>query len=120
MEYNRGEGPYYYINSIIKPSSVIAVFTAYLLQDPNYTPSKDRMRHKNPNAEGGDVVMEESQGGIMVKEEIKPYNDKGYTKNLVIVKESSIEVYLLDGNNFDPCHTFEIYTKIWSCMKIPI
>ena len=55
-----------------------------------------------------------------IKEDIKPYNEKGYAKNLIIVKENSVEIYTLEGEEFHHYHTFEIYAKIWNCMKIPI
>jgi hypothetical protein len=112
------KGPYYYVNTVIKPNGVINVFTAYLMQSPLYSQAKGRLNKKTVGLQkiGVDAEMEDQsdQGGIQVKTEIKPYNEKGYEKNLVIVKPFSIEVYSLDGTDFKPKHTFEVFAKIWN------
>lgn len=117
-------GPYFYVNSIVKPNGVISVFNAYLMQSPLYSKSKNQFKRRAAGLQkiGVDVDMEHESddGGILVKTEIRPYNEKGYERNLVIVKPFAIEVYRIDGTDLQPAHTFEVYAKIWNCIKIPI
>lgn len=115
-------GPYFYVNSIVKPNGVIAVFNAYLMQSPLYTKAKSARKSYGLQKIGADVDMENDSddNGIQVKDEIKPYNEKGFEKNLVVVKSFSIEVYRLEGNEMQPVHTFELYAKIWNCIKVSI
>lgn len=123
------ESKYFYVNSVVKPNGVTqdidkSVFTAYLMQSPLYSQAKGRLNRKTVGLQkiGVDAEMEDQsdQGGIHVKTEIKPYNEKGYEKSLVIVKPFSIEVYSLDGTDFKPKHTFEVYAKIWNWIKVSI
>lgn len=70
----------------------------------------------------GDVEMKTDDRNYQqeLKTEIRPYNEKGYTQNLVIVKNNSVEVYIIDGEDYYAYHTFDIYARIWNCLKIPI
>lgn len=110
------KGPYFYVNSLVKPNGVISVFTAYLMQSPHYAAAKANRKRRTQGLHkiGVDEDMEPESDGIHKQTEIRDYNEKGYERNLVIVKPFSVEVYHLDGTDFKPVQTFEVYAKIWN------
>ena len=58
--------------------------------------------------------------GIQIKSEIKSYNEKGYERNLIVVKPFSIEIYRLDGTDYEPVQSYDVYSKIWNWIKVSI
>ena len=117
-------GPFFYVSSIVKPSGVLAAFTAFFMQSDQYQ-SKSKHNSKRMygyGKNGQDVEMEnENEGnGIQIKSEIKSYNEKGFERNLIVVKPFSIEIYRIDGIDYQPVQSYDIYAKIWNWIKVSI
>lgn len=115
-------GPYFYVSSIVKSNGVLAAFTAYFMQSDQYQSKSKASSRRMFSKSGQDVEMENEyeDNGIQIKSEIKFYNEKGYERNLIVVKPFSIEIYRIDGTDYEPVQSYEIYAKIWNWIKVSI
>jgi uncharacterized protein (UPF0332 family) len=95
------EGPFFYVNSVVKPNGVIAVFEAYFMKSTQFTKLRGEYGHRSYGLRKGDEDVEmEQESDRHVKTEIKSYNERGFIKNLVIVKQFSIEIFSIEGTDF--------------------